>query len=64
MLFLGIYYAFPSYQLSFTDIEHAFSSLIMCTSPEELQKNANWDGKEGASRQQLLVKLQRNANIA
>jgi hypothetical protein len=36
----------------------------MCTSPEELQKNANWDGKEGASRQQLLVKLQRNGNIA
>lgn len=35
------------------------SSLIMCTSAEELRKNANWDGKEGASRQQLLVKLQR-----
>ncbi|GAB5587157.1 hypothetical protein Unana1_02057 [Umbelopsis nana] len=42
-----------------TEQLHALSSLIMCTSAEELRKNANWDGKEGASRQQLLVKLQR-----
>jgi hypothetical protein len=35
----------------------------MCSSAEELRKNAAWDGKEGASRQQLLVKLQRNVDI-
>ncbi|KAI8584715.1 hypothetical protein K450DRAFT_217654 [Umbelopsis ramanniana AG] len=42
-----------------TEQLHELSSLIMCSSAEELRKNAAWDGKEGASRQQLLVKLQR-----
>ncbi|KAG2172770.1 hypothetical protein INT43_000117 [Umbelopsis isabellina] len=42
-----------------TEELHALSSLIMCSTAEELLKNANWDGKDGTSRQQLLVKLQR-----
>ncbi|GAA5848214.1 hypothetical protein JCM8547_004446 [Rhodosporidiobolus lusitaniae] len=37
---------------------HFLSSLIMCSSPEDLRARAGWDGAAGQSRQQLLVHLQ------
>jgi len=30
---------------------------MMCVGPEDLRKNAGWDGAEGLSRQQLLSEL-------
>lgn len=38
-------------------------SLIMCSSPEELRKRAEWDGVTGDSRSQLLVTLQSNSTV-
>lgn len=35
------------------------SSLIMCTSTEELKYQAEWDGAHGQSRRQLLSELSR-----
>lgn len=35
----------------------ALASLMMCMSPEEVRKQANWDGAAGNSRRQLLSEL-------
>ncbi|KAI8138505.1 WD40-repeat-containing domain protein [Fennellomyces sp. T-0311] len=37
---------------------HQLSSLIFCSSVEDIKAQAQWDGAEGTSRQQLLVDLQ------
>ncbi|BGO89478.1 hypothetical protein NBRC10512_003937 [Rhodotorula toruloides] len=37
---------------------HFLSSLIMCSTPDDLRQRAGWDGAAGTSRQQLLVHLQ------
>jgi WD repeat-containing protein 26 len=34
-----------------------FYRLMVCSSTEELKQQANWDGAEGSSRQQLLSEL-------
>ncbi|GAA5934008.1 hypothetical protein JCM1841_002048 [Sporobolomyces salmonicolor] len=41
-----------------SDRLHFLSSLVMCSSPEDLRARAGWDGVAGASRQRLLVHLQ------
>ncbi|GAA6029307.1 hypothetical protein JCM8097_003613 [Rhodosporidiobolus ruineniae] len=41
-----------------SDRLHFLSSLIMCSSPEDLRARAGWDGAAGNSRQELLVQLQ------
>ena len=42
------------YQLMLMRLVH---SLMMCVSPEDLRKNAGWDGAAGLSRRQLLSEL-------
>ncbi|KAI8099426.1 WD40-repeat-containing domain protein [Halteromyces radiatus] len=37
---------------------HQLSSLILCSSPEDVKSQANWDGAEGNSREQLLQQLE------
>lgn len=37
---------------------HNLSSLIMASGPEELRRQAHWDGSNGSSRQRLLSHLQ------
>lgn len=37
---------------------HFLSSLVMCTSPEQLREKAQWDGANGKSRSDLLQQLQ------
>ncbi|KAF8446733.1 WD40-repeat-containing domain protein [Terfezia claveryi] len=39
---------------------HSLASLMMCVGPEDLRKNAGWDGAEGLSRQQLLSELSKS----
>ncbi|GAA5867882.1 hypothetical protein JCM1840_003474 [Sporobolomyces johnsonii] len=41
-----------------SDRLHFLSSLVMCSSPEDLRARAGWDGVAGASRQRLLIHLQ------
>lgn len=41
-----------------TDRLHQLSSLMVCSTAEEVLAQAQWDGTEGTSRQQLLVELQ------
>lgn len=36
------------------------SSLIFCSSVQDVRAQAQWDGVDGSSRQQLLVDLQGN----
>ncbi|KAF8460623.1 WD40-repeat-containing domain protein [Kalaharituber pfeilii] len=39
---------------------HSLASLMMCNSPEDLRKNADWDGAHGMSRRQLLSELSKS----
>ena len=41
-----------------TERVHELSRFIMCSTPEELRKLANWEGKGVASRKKLMEKLQ------
>ncbi|KAI9696648.1 MAG: hypothetical protein M1820_008097 [Bogoriella megaspora] len=43
-----------------SDHLHAMSCLMMCSSAEELRKQAGWDGSEGTSRHLLLSALSRS----
>ncbi|KAG0185510.1 hypothetical protein DFQ28_009212 [Apophysomyces sp. BC1034] len=42
-----------------TDRLHQLSSLMLCSSAEDVKAQAQWDGAAGQSREQLLVELQR-----
>lgn len=42
------------------DIQTMMSSLIFCSSVQDIRAQAQWDGVDGSSRQQLLVDLQGN----
>ncbi|ORZ09864.1 WD40-repeat-containing domain protein [Absidia repens] len=41
-----------------TERLHELSSLILCSSAEEVKQRTHWDGESGFSREQLLVQLQ------
>ncbi|GAA6062457.1 hypothetical protein JCM10212_005360 [Sporobolomyces blumeae] len=41
-----------------SDRLHFLSSLVMCSTPDELYVRAGWDGANGTSRRRLLVQLQ------
>lgn len=42
-----------------TDKLHQLTSLVLCSSIEDVMKQAQWDGTTGNSRQQLLDQIQR-----
>ncbi|KAF7729776.1 hypothetical protein EC973_003855 [Apophysomyces ossiformis] len=42
-----------------TERLHQLSSLVLCSSAEDVRRQAQWDGAAGHSREQLLVDLQR-----
>lgn len=41
-----------------TDRLHQLTSLVLCSSIEDVMKQAQWDGTQGTSREQLLLQLQ------
>ncbi|CEG62983.1 hypothetical protein RMATCC62417_00203 [Rhizopus microsporus] len=41
-----------------TDRLHQLSSLVLCSSIEDVMAQAQWDGTKGSSREQLLIELQ------
>ncbi|KAL0579500.1 hypothetical protein ABG067_008637, partial [Albugo candida] len=43
-----------------TDRLHQLSSLVLCSSIEDVMKQVQWDGANGYSRQHLLDEIQRN----
>jgi hypothetical protein len=42
-----------------TDRLHQLTSLVLCSSIEDVMKQAQWDGATGYSRQHLLDEIQR-----
>jgi hypothetical protein len=42
-----------------TDRLHLLTSLVLCSSIEDVMQQASWDGTNGTSREQLLTELQR-----
>jgi hypothetical protein len=41
-----------------TDRLHLLTSLVLCSSIEDVMQQAAWDGAKGTSREQLLMELQ------
>lgn len=42
-----------------TERLHLLTSLVLCSSVEDVMQQASWDGSEGASREILLTEIQR-----
>ncbi|KAI7864607.1 WD40-repeat-containing domain protein [Spinellus fusiger] len=42
------------------DRVHELSSLVLCSTPDDVKQQAQWDGADGKSRELLLVELQRH----
>lgn len=42
-----------------TDRLHQLTSLVLCSSIEDVMKQAQWDGTQGTSREKLLAQVQR-----
>lgn len=47
-----------------TDRLHQLTSLVLCSSIEDVMKQAQWDGTQGTSREKLLAQVQRKTFVS